>query len=61
MKIDTVKKFLIYSNITGNSTDNELIEKEYFKDDNYRKVNKKSIKTLFKKSPQNKKKTFYIT
>ncbi len=43
MKIDTVKKFLIYSNITGNSTDNELIEKEYFKDDNYRKVNKKLI------------------
>ena len=43
MKIDTIKNFLIHSNTIGNTSVNELIEKEYFKDDNYRKVKKKLI------------------
>ena len=47
MKIDTIKNFLIFSNTTGNSTDNDL-EKEYSKDDNYRKVKKKLILDIAK-------------
>ena len=43
MKIDIIKNFLINFDIARDLKGNEFLEKEYFKNDNFRKVKKKLI------------------
>ena len=43
LKIDEVKNILNKMEITNNLSDDELIEKEFFHDDHYRKIRKKLI------------------
>ena len=40
MKIDIIKNFLINSDIARDLKENEFLEKEYFKNDNFRTVKK---------------------
>ena len=42
-KIEVLKKMLINSNFSKTNLENELVEKEYFKNNNFRKVKKKLI------------------
>ena len=42
-KIEVLKKIIINSNFSKTNLENELVEKEYFKNNNFRKVKKKLI------------------